>query len=233
MMFRPMPLLTLLSVVSVGILLMLGNWQYARYSEKLNVPALDAADDSVSELSLRVMTEHAGNLQLVNGMADGEFIWRRYVPATVEGSDEIVLALLDATGGIEKRPGPISGSGARLQYAGRLVPKAAEPGWFGQADQPLEDTWYRVNAAKMGAHLGLAEIRHVAEPVQLTITNAVDATRQRVTLNPYARAKPIDPLPPERHFGYALTWWGMALGLLGVYIALHSARGRLRFRKEV
>jgi surfeit locus 1 family protein len=49
--------------------------------------------------------------------------------------------------------------------------------------------------------------------------------------NPYAFAKPLDPLPPERHFGYALTWWGMAIGLLGVYLALHHSKGRLRFRK--
>ena len=39
----------------------------------------------------------------------------------------------------------------------------------------------------------------------------------------------LDNLPPARHLGYALTWFGLALGMIGVYIALHIARGRLRF----
>jgi len=35
--------------------------------------------------------------------------------------------------------------------------------------------------------------------------------------------------PPSRHVGYALTWFGLAAALLGVYAAFHVARGRLSF----
>jgi surfeit locus 1 family protein len=48
--------------------------------------------------------------------------------------------------------------------------------------------------------------------------------------NPFLRPEMEERLPPERHFGYALTWWGLAIGLIGVYLALHHQRGRLRFR---
>jgi len=33
--------------------------------------------------------------------------------------------------------------------------------------------------------------------------------------------------PPAKHLGYAVTWFGLALALIGVYLALHIARGRL------
>ena len=48
--------------------------------------------------------------------------------------------------------------------------------------------------------------------------------------NPYARLD--DELPPQRHFGYAITWWGLAMALIGVYPAFHHQKGRLRFRNE-
>ena len=35
MIFRPFPLLSLFSIAGLVILILLGNWQYARYSEKL------------------------------------------------------------------------------------------------------------------------------------------------------------------------------------------------------
>ena len=34
MTFKPLPILTLFSVVALAILITLGNWQYARYHEK-------------------------------------------------------------------------------------------------------------------------------------------------------------------------------------------------------
>jgi surfeit locus 1 family protein len=83
-------------------------------------------------------------------------------------------------------------------------------------------------AAALGSEV--ATMR-VVEPVTLTLLNSGTQGQFSQMPNPYAFAKPLDPLPPERHFGYALTWWGMAIGLLGVYLALHHSKGRLRFRK--
>ena len=34
------------------------------------------------------------------------------------------------------------------------------------------------------------------------------------------------------HLNYALTWFGIALSLIGVYIAYHVNAGRLGFRKS-
>ena len=102
---------------------------------------------------------------------------------------------------------------------------------FAGRDDPEKDIWYRLDPAALSAKFGYEETPRVAEPVMMSVRNAADMNQVRRTLNPYAFAKPVDPLPAERHFGYALTWWGMALGLLGVYVALHHSRGRLRFKK--
>ena len=83
----------------------------------------------------------------------------------------------------------------------------------------------------MAERLGYASAPlRVVETVDVTVRNSADMSKARRTANPYAFAKLLDPLPPQRHFGYALTWWGMAIGLLGVYLALHHSQGRLRFR---
>ena len=50
------------------------------------------------------------------------------------------------------------------------------------------------------------------------------------TANAWADPKGANQVTADRHFGYALTWWGLALALIGVYVAFHLRTGRLRFR---
>ena len=52
-----------------------------------------------------------------------------------------------------------------------------------------------------------------------------------LTDNPYAKPNAGDPLPPERHLGYALTWWGLALALVVIYVIYHIRAGRLSFSR--
>jgi cytochrome oxidase assembly protein ShyY1 len=51
----------------------------------------------------------------------------------------------------------------------------------------------------------------------------------RADANPFAHAPGVDPLPPARHLGYALTWYGLALVLIVIYLAYHISVGRLAF----
>ena len=44
---------------------------------------------------------------------------------------------------------------------------------------------------------------------------------------PIAAELKIDVSNP--HLNYAMTWYGLALALLGVYFAYHHGQGRLRF----
>jgi len=70
--------------------------------------------------------------------------------------------------------------------------------------------------------------RRVFEPRRLM---ARDETGQGMIDNPQADSALADPLPPARHLGYALTWWGMALALLIMYFVYHAGVGRLTFGK--
>ena len=35
---------------------------------------------------------------------------------------------------------------------------------------------------------------------------------------------------PNNHLQYAITWFGLALGLLGVYLSYHVSKGRFGLR---
>lgn len=229
MSFRPMPILSLCSLVSLVILVLLGNWQYARYSEKMAAPPPQTQADKSERLVIEIARDNPNNAQQVYGFADSEPVWRRYVPGRVQGSDEIVLAMVEATGGAQPIATTISSFPETVTFEGIVSVKSSSSSSFSGRDEPEKDLWYTLDPTKLSARLGLSATPRVAEPVVMTVRNANDLSQARQTLNPYAFSKPVDPLPPERHFGYALTWWGMALGLIGVYVALHRAQGRLTF----
>ncbi len=231
MMFRPMPILTGLTVVCFVILLTLGNWQYARYSEKMARPSVIEQTEERSVLNVDLDRTIPGNVQQVYGFADSEPIWRRYAVGNLQGTGERVLVMVEATGGAEPVPIANADLPISLMFEGLIAEKTPSNSAFAGRDQPDQDIWYRLDPGALATKFGLSVTPPVAEPVVISVLNSVDTSQSRMTLNPYAFAKPVDPLPPERHFGYALTWWGMALGLLGVYVALHHSRGRLRFKK--
>ncbi len=54
----------------------------------------------------------------------------------------------------------------------------------------------------------------------------VDALRNKDTQEiPIGAA--VDIELPNNHLQYAITWYGLALGLIGVYIAWHRSAGRI------
>ena len=231
MTFRPMPILTGLSLISLIILVMLGNWQYARYADKMANPSLVEQAETRVQVTVEIDRTHPGNAQQVYGFADSEPIWRRYAPGRLESTGETVLVMVEATGGPRPVPVAIADLPETVTFEGFVGERTASASRFSGRDDPQSDTWYQFNPASIQQKLVLETLPNVAEPLQMNVRNAADLSQIRATFNPYAFAKPVDPLPPERHFGYALTWWGMALGLIGVYVALHHSRGRLRFKK--
>ena len=229
MTFRPMPILTLFSLVSLVILVLLGNWQYERYTAKMAQGPADEAE--FSETEVVIDRANPGNAQQVYGIIEGEAVWRRYVPGRLEGSDELVLVLWDATSGTEPVPLAIADTGPYLRRA-NVFDRPQNTGGMMGSNRPEENLWYRFDATGMLERLGYDQSEaRVVESDTLTMRLSSDLSRVRRTTNPYASATLRDPLPPERHFGYALTWWGMALALIAIYVAFHRAQGRLKFRK--
>ena len=227
MTFRPLPLLTVLSILGLGILVWLGNWQYSRYAGKQN---LDPADlPPIQSITAEVIDLPGKAVQNVYGIADGEPIWRRYVLVTRASDQATLLMAADATGGANPLDMAVPG-GLTLEVDVRIFERVGRPS---PRNLPEENTWLVFDRAGILSKYGLGNTDiPVAEPVDLTIRNAEDLAQVRVTQNPYGAPEVIDPLPAERHFGYALTWWGLAMALVGVYFAFHHSKGRLRFRSQ-
>ncbi|MEO0549904.1 MAG: SURF1 family cytochrome oxidase biogenesis protein [Pseudomonadota bacterium] len=230
MTFRPMPVLTVLTLISLGILILLGNWQYDRYTEKMALWPLDEVIAEASVVTATVLYDAEQSAQQVYGVLDGEPVWRRYVPARLE-TGEVVFALWDATGGPEPVPLGLASLEPEYRREANILTREVNRGAFANTDRPDENLWYTMNLPGMSERLAFdPPVTRVVETPLVTVRKADDISRSRRTQNPYAFEKVRDPLPPQRHFGYALTWWGMAIGLIGVYLAFHHSSGRLRFR---
>jgi surfeit locus 1 family protein len=85
-------------------------------------------------------------------------------------------------------------------------PEKSSP--FAAPDQPGQNLWYRRTTGPMAAAL--------KAPYPLPTFLMLERPSPRGG-GPVAAPIPLDI--PNRHFEYALTWFGLALALLGVYIA--------------
>lgn len=226
MRFRPLPVMTGFTIVSLIILMILGNWQYERFNEKRSstpdtLPPLQSVGGTVVELAGR-------QVQHVYGVADGEPIWRRYLPVALNDSEETVLFMVDATGGPRPIQAPVPG-GLSVAAEARVFVRDSRTS---PRNQPDENSWYVFDLPGITGNYGIDGISRVVEPNEITVRNADDITRTRRTGNPYGAPQPIDDLPPERHFGYAITWWGLAAALFVMYVVFHVSRGRFSLKGE-
>jgi surfeit locus 1 family protein len=218
--FRPLPFMTLFAVIALAILFALGRWQFDRYIEKTRL-----AEQPVAEMTIAAYEPVADGLQLVYGVRGGEPGWRVFAP--VRDGDRIVFVDADFAPGPEAPAWRELRYPAALRFGAPILGAAIRPGAapaFSTPPQPLQRLWFHIDLAAMGRAAGLA---NVAEYYLATAYIGVDG---RAEPNPFAVAAGVDPLPPARHLGYALTWWGFAIVLMGVYFAYHISVGRLSFK---
>lgn len=222
MTFKPYPLLTVFTAASFVILIMFGNWQWSRYHEKM------ALADVAPEWTVVSGTLLAGTVRQVYGLAGGDSVWRDVV--LVETADGAAFAARTIHYGMDApAPAPL----AALQFfSARGI--WHEPGGrnaFSTEDDPAAGLFYAFDPVELARTLPPDLAARVGplvfEPETLLRT---DGAQPEPVVNPFAQPQLSERLPPERHFGYAITWWGLAIGLIGVYLALHHQRGRLRFR---
>lgn len=220
--FRPMPLLTVFSIIALAVLISLGRWQWERFEQKTA-----AAEEPVAEMTLANYAPIEAGLQFVYGVRPDirEQGWRVFAP--VQYGDSIVFIDADffvgarAPDASEVRfpaslrfGAPVSGASIRPEESGPLT----------RAPDLLRRLWFAVNLDAMGRNAGL---ENVADYYIATDYVAEDG---RATPNPFALAPGADALPPERHMGYALTWFGLAAVLFVIYFAYHINVGGLAFR---
>ena len=95
------------------------------------------------------------------------------------------------------------------------------PGPFAPAPRPHRRLWFATDLAAMGRNAGLEAVANTYVAASYTGPDG------RAVANPFAHGG--DQLPPARHLGYSITWYGLAIVLLAIYFAYHASVGRLSF----
>jgi surfeit locus 1 family protein len=227
--------LTVVTAIALAILIGLGVWQLERLKWKegilAHVAALRTAPAQRMDQVL-ARARHGGDVDFTRvvadcpGLAHGRFLelyglndgrpgWRLISACpTPDGPYGGVLVdrgfIVD---GVTDRPAVDPADQAPVHLQG-VVHLPSKQGLFAPANRPPH--WYTRDIPAMAQALNL----HDPAPVFLMAETAV---------NPELKALDPAPLPtdiPNRHFEYALTWFGLAVGLLGVYGAM--LRKRLR-----
>jgi len=220
--FRPLPILTVFSLVSLAILISLGTWQMQRMSWKSDL--MNQYENRGAVTSFR---------DALCGELAGAFGPSVSAAAPLSGAELRYYDLRDEAGWVrislmpkprctpDAAPGYlfIESTFETLREGDRTTPSQwridalPEPRGFGSRNNIASNEWYVFDKAEMALALG------------------IDADQ---VMDVWARSDLGMPtslvsVPPAKHLGYALTWFGLALALLGVYIALHMGQGRLRW----
>ncbi|MGE0741581.1 MAG: SURF1 family protein [Hyphomonadaceae bacterium] len=219
--FRPLLIMSVLSVLAFAVLIFFGRWQWDRYEQKRA-----AADEPIAEMTIADYQPIETGIQFVHGVRPDthEQGWRVFAP--VQYGDTIVFIDADFVPAVEAPDANEVRFPAALRAGSPIIGASVRPeppAPLTLAPRPLQRLWFAVDLAAMGRNAGL-------EPVaDYYIAGAYVGADGRATDNPFALAPGADALPPERHLGYALTWYGLAIVLLVIYFAYHMSVGRLSF----
>lgn len=229
MYFRPLPVLTLLTLAGLVLLIALGVWQLDRMSQKADAIDHYYAGSTGDALSLsdalcgqagpafgqRVALPAAAagpELRYFGRNAEGAAGWRLFQGTPLpDCADDVGGSVLLVETGF------LTLSGNRTAVTGDLALEPVPGGSFLDADNdgPAGE-FHHYDAVAMARFLDLTDLSDSAWLV--------------------ARTGDLPPqlaeTPPARHLGYALTWFGFALTLLGVYLAFHVSQGRLGFTRR-
>ena len=234
MMFRPLFWPTFFAIPALLILLMLGTWQVnrlqwktalieefkARSTAEAIYPAFDGGAIEFQRVAIEGRFLHDETVYLTGRTYEGNAGFH-VVSAfeSVRGDTFLVNRgwVSEAYREPETRAFSMSEDVFVLDGIVRL---AQRQGSFVPDNEPERGFWFTMKPKEVAAHLGLA----AAE--QDFYIDAVRLEGEELTL-PIAAEVKIEVR--NSHLNYAVTWYGIALSLLGVYFAFHYSNGRLRF----
>jgi len=239
MYFRPFFWLTFFSVPSLAVLLMLGFWQLDRlawkteliesFNERANAPAMALPDQTadISQLEFRNLDLtgrflHEKELYLTGRTYEGNAGFHVVTPfRTSDG--KVILVNRGWVSEAYREPETRLFSVKDEQVSPRAVLRLPQQkGYFVPENDPANGFWFTLKPDEMTAFLELNDAAgtYYADQVR---------TGEVLTL-PIAAETRIEVR--NTHLNYALTWFGVALSLIGVYIAYHVNAGRLGLKRR-
>jgi surfeit locus 1 family protein len=235
MTFRPLPILTVATLVALAILISLGAWQLQRRAEKHALLEQIETRALAAPAAIEILLATGDYAAHRRATAQGAFIPGReafvYAPRadkgpTVQGY-KLVSAFALLSGGTilidrgwvpaawRERPATSAASAGKIEIEGVLRP-SSRPATFTPPPDLAKRTFFQRDTVAIGKVLNLS----------LATTLVFEATTR-------ADGGP-EPLPsavniPDNHLNYALTWFSLAMVLLVIYLRFHHVRGRLKF----
>jgi surfeit locus 1 family protein len=238
-MFRPLPILTVATLIALAVLTALGTWQLERRAEKHALIERIAARENTPSAPVEIL------------FATGD-AFVAYRPATAFGTFDHakeVFVYAPRTDGGPTRQGFKVLTPFRLASGGIIL---VDRGWVAES---AKDASTRAN----GQIEGDVEIEGALRPPtprstftpppalatrtfytrdSTAIAKALGMTLQRDLIFQATSRSAGGPEPmstkldiPDNHLGYAITWFSLALVLLVIYLRYHYVRGRLKFSR--
>ncbi len=236
MTFRPYPGLTIACLLLFAALCGLGVWQLERLQWKLALIARVNSHMAAAPLPLeRILAMKPDDAQYRRVTLNGHFDHAReaYVFTTDAGAavyhvltpfktNDGQLLMVDRGEVPKEKLDPATRAAGNIANALRLTGVWRAPDAPG-AFTPPPDTAHRIWYARDLAAIAAVDRLVLAAPVVVE----ADATP-----NPGGWPKGGQTVVSFRnqHLSYAVTWFGLALGLLGIWLAYHISRGRITFK---
>ena len=217
---RPLLIATLASLPVLGLLLFLGTWQVERLRWKNDLIARIAASEAAPAAPLREPPEMLSRVR-----ATGRFDHAREallgleVRGPVLGAHVVTPLLREGAPPVLvnrgwvplERSAPVARPEGMVTLEGWVHP-GDRPNMFSARDDTAARRFFTFDPPAIGAALGLPEV----------------APYGLVALGPGGGGLPEPartlPRPTNNHLGYAITWYGLALSLVGVLAALALRR---------
>lgn len=236
---KPRPLMVILTLLGIAFFLKLGFWQLSRAAEKERLLAEFRVGNQVSEQSLAKALVQLRSQRFARTAIRGKFL---PVPTILLDSQreggKIGVAIFNAFQAYSE-PGenPLAQLPVMLVARG-FMPIAPDRSAFPTPEIPLGDIYLTGMLApppSSGIRLSMDTLSALDSNRLLATRIETDALALKFALpllpqvlqldakSPYGYVRNWKPATfgPEKHRGYALTWFGLALTVLIVFLILH------------
>ena len=237
MKFRPFLWLTIVTLPALLVLVGLGSWQLQRLQWKNDLISSFEARSAADAIAIPVANDELEDLEFRSLALDGVFQHDMEIfltGRTYEGNAgfHVVTPLLLEDGRIilvnrgwvsedyrDPAKRAFSQIDGKISVSG-ILRRPGVKGYFVPENEPENDFWFTLVPSQINRHLGLGDTA-----IDQFYADAL-RTSDVVTL-PIAAKTELNLR--NAHLSYAMTWYGIALALIGVYLAFHYQAGRLQF----
>ena len=237
MKFRPFLWLTIVTLPALLMLIGLGSWQLQRLQWKndlissfearstadaITIPAANAELDDLEfrNLALYGVFQHDKEIFLTGRTYEGNAGFHVVTPLLLDDGRTILInrgwVSEDYRDPAKRAFSQING---KTSVAG-ILRRPGVKGYFVPENEPENGFWFTLVPSQINQHLGLGDAA-----IDQFYADAL-RTSDVVTL-PIAAKTKLNLR--NAHLSYAITWYGIALALIGVYLAFHYQAGRLQF----